>query len=161
MVGDVKQSIYQFRLADPGIFLEKYASYAIAENAQPQQGRKVFLSHNFRSGPEVISAVNDVFAACMSEAVGGLAYGEAEALREGVPHEPIAQAVEFHALEVQEDAYAEEAAYVADKILEMLKTGTAIRRDGEMKPVRPEDIVILLRSPGSVGRHFQRSLEAR
>ena len=161
MVGDVKQSIYQFRLADPGIFLEKYASYAIAEDAQPQQGRKVFLSHNFRSGPEVISAVNDVFAACMSEAVGGLAYGEAEALREGVSHEPIAQAVEFHALEVQEDAYAEEAAYVADKILEMLKTGTAIRRDGEMKPVRPEDIVILLRSPGSVGRHFQRALEAR
>ena len=50
LVGDVKQSIYQFRLADPGIFLEKYEAYAPAEDAQPGQGRKVLLSHNFRSG---------------------------------------------------------------------------------------------------------------
>jgi len=162
MVGDVKQSIYQFRLADPGIFLEKYQSYAPAENAEPGQGRKVFLSHNFRSGPEVIAAVNDVFSVCMTPKVGGLAYGEAEALREGIPHETLpGQAVELHALEIREDTYAEESAYVAQRIHDMLKNGEIIRREGVFSPVKPEDIVILLRSPGSVGSHFQRALEAK
>ena len=69
---DVKQSIYQFRLADPGIFLEKYHHYQSAEEAKPGQGRKVLLSHNFRSGGEVIEGVNDVFRTCMRPEVGGL-----------------------------------------------------------------------------------------
>ena len=74
MVGDVKQSIYQFRLADPGIFLEKYEKYVPAQQAEPGQGRKILLSHNFRSGAEVIDAVNDVFHTCMRPKVGGLTY---------------------------------------------------------------------------------------
>ena len=82
MVGDVKQSIYQFRLADPEIFVEKYNSYVPAEAAQPGEGRKVLLSSNFRSSAGVISAVNDVFSVCMSPQVGGLYYGEAEQLRD-------------------------------------------------------------------------------
>ena len=162
LVGDVKQSIYQFRLADPGIFLEKYHSYVPAEVAQPGQGRKVLLSHNFRSGGEVIAAVNDVFRCCMSPLVGGLAYGEEEALREGVPHDPLPDsAVELHALDIREDTYTEEAAYVAEKIQTMLQNGTFIRSRSGFRPVEPEDIVILLRSPGSVGSHFQQALEAR
>ena len=162
LVGDVKQSIYQFRLADPGIFLEKYHAFLPVEQSVPGEGRKVFLSHNFRSGPEVISAVNDVFGACMTPQVGGLQYGEAEALREGVPHDKLpGEAVELHVLEVQQDTYAEEAAYVADRIKAMLSSGEPIRADGGFRPVQPEDIVILLRSPGSVGSHFQRALEAR
>ena len=162
MVGDVKQSIYQFRLADPGIFLEKYESYVPAEEAEPNQGRKVMLSHNFRSGGEVIEAVNDVFASCMCPRVGGLHYGEAEALREGVPHEALPEpGVELYALEIREDTYAEEAAFVADRIKTMLRQKTLIRKDGKWKPVKPEDIVILLRSPGSVGAQFQRALESR
>ena len=162
MVGDVKQSIYQFRLADPGIFLEKYREYAYAQEAQPGQGRKVFLSHNFRSGGEIIEAVNSVFQRCMSQRVGDIAYGEAEALREGVPHEPLSgPAVELYGLEIQEDTYGEEAEFVARKIQSMLHSGTLIRKDGAMKPVEPEDIVILLRSPGSVGSQFQRALEAK
>lgn len=160
MVGDVKQSIYQFRLADPGIFLEKYRSYVPAEEAEPGQGRKVFLSHNFRSGPEVIEAVNDVFSACMTPRVGGLHYGDAESLREGIPHEPISQAVALHGIEIREDTYREEADYVAREIQKMLKSGVPVRKDGQLKPVEPEDIVILLRSPGSVGGHFQRALES-
>ncbi|MBQ2854564.1 MAG: helicase-exonuclease AddAB subunit AddA [Oscillospiraceae bacterium] len=162
MVGDVKQSIYQFRLADPGIFLEKYRGYVPAEDAQNGMGRKVFLSHNFRSGPEVISAVNDVFSCCMSPGVGGLHYGEAEALREGIPREKLPEpAVELHAIEIREDTYAEEAAYVADQIHRMLSSGSRIRKDGTLQRVSPEDIVILLRSPGSVGAQFRRALEAR
>jgi len=162
LVGDVKQSIYQFRLADPGIFLEKYHSYVDAENALPGQGRKVLLSHNFRSGQEVIEAVNDVFGACMRPKVGGLYYGEAESLREGIPHEPLPEpGVELYAIDVREATYEEEAAFVAQRISEMLKNGALIRREGGLKPVEPEDIVILLRSPGSAGGYFQRALEAR
>ena len=162
MVGDVKQSIYQFRLADPSIFLKKYEEYIPAEKATQGQGRKVFLSHNFRSSGEVIEGVNDVFHACMSPRVGGLRYGEAEALREGIPHEPLPDpAIELYGIEVREDTYAEEAAFVADRIQTMLQSGTLVRRDGQLKPVQPEDIVVLLRSPGSVGMQFQQALEKR
>ena len=162
LVGDVKQSIYQFRLADPGIFLEKYRAYVPVEEAKPKQGRKVLLSHNFRSGAEVIQGVNDVFRACMSPNVGGLRYGEAEALREGVPHVSLGEpGVELYALETKEDTYAEEAAFVAEQIKTMLREGKPVRSGSELRPVEPEDIVILLRSPGSAGACFQRALETR
>lgn len=160
MVGDVKQSIYQFRLADPGIFLEKYNTYATADTAAEGEGRKVLLSHNFRSGIEVIEGINDVFSACMSPKVGGLYYGEAEALREGVPHQPLPDAaVELLVLETDGDSYAEEAALTAGRIQEMLSTGTLVRDGDGFRPVKAEDIVILLRSPGSVGQEFQKALE--
>ena len=162
LVGDVKQSIYQFRLADPSIFLEKYQSYLPAEEAEPGEGRKVLLSHNFRSGPEIIEGANSVFQTCMSPRIGGLHYTAAEALREGVPHEPLPDpAVELYGIEVETDAYTEEAEFVADRIQTMLRSGTLIRKAGQLHPVEPEDIVILLRSPGSVGSHFQQALEAR
>lgn len=162
MVGDVKQSIYQFRLADPGIFLEKYQHYVPADEAQPGQGRKVLLSHNFRSGPEVIEAVNHVFRSCMTPRVGGLAYGEGEALREGISHGLLPDtAVELHALEIREDTYGEEAAFVAERIRTMLDSGTTVRDGDGLRSVTPDDIVILLRSPGSVGGYFQLALENR
>ena len=162
LVGDVKQSIYQFRLADPGIFLHKYSTYVPAEEADPGQGRKVLLSHNFRSGGEVIEGVNHVFASCMSPEVGGLYYGEGEALREGIPHKALPDSgVALYALEVREDTYAEEAAFVAEKIHSMLRQGTPVRDGDQFRPVKPEDIVILLRSPGSVGGDFKTALEAR
>ncbi len=162
MVGDVKQSIYQFRLADPGIFIEKYDSFVPAEQAQAGQGRKVLLSKNFRSGDEVLQAVNDVFSKSMSKQVGGLHYGEEEMLREGVPHVPLDEtAVELYGIQVQEDTYAEEADFVAQRI-ETLLDGTHKVRDGNsLRPIRPEDIVILLRSPGSVGGEFRYALEQR
>ena len=162
MVGDVKQSIYQFRLADPEIFLDKYAAYLPAEEAEPGQGRKIMLSSNFRSGPGVIKAVNDVFYDCMSVDVGGLDYGEAEALQEGIPHIPMDEPeIELHCLEVQEDTYAEEAAFVADRICELLDGTHHVRSGESLRPMKAEDIVILLRSPGSVGADFQDALEQR
>lgn len=162
LVGDVKQSIYQFRLADPSIFLEKYQSYAPAGEEEPLSGRKVLLSHNFRSGPEIIDGANGVFRSCMSPRVGGLHYTDAEALREGVPHEPLPDtAVELYGIEVESDAYAEEADFVAHRIQTMLREETPIRKEGGFRPVEPEDIVILLRSPGSVGSRFQQALEQR
>lgn len=160
MVGDVKQSIYQFRLADPKIFLKKYQTYADSDTAAEGCGRKVLLSHNFRSGPEIISCVNSVFRTTMRPKVGGLVYGEGEVLREGIPQPPLPdKAVELYAVEVQEDTYAEEASFVAERIRQMLENGTLVRKNGALTPVQPDDIVILLRSPGSAAAPFQIALE--
>ena len=162
MVGDVKQSIYQFRLADPAIFLKKYQEYAPAEKALPGDGRKVLLSRNFRSGGEILEAANDVFRRCMTQKVGGLDYGDAEALREGLPHEPLGEpGVELHVLTTAGDSYGQEAAFVAERVQELLDGSHMVRgRDG-LRPIEPEDIVILLRSPGSVGQDFQDALSAK
>ena len=160
MVGDVKQSIYQFRLADPGIFLEKYATYVPAQEALPGQGRKIMLSKNFRSGGDVLKSVNDVFACCMSEKVGGLVYGEDEALNEGVPHTPLGEPeVELWTIPVEETTYIEEAEFVAERISQLLDGSHLIREKDQLRPIRPEDIAILLRSPGSVGIYFQWALQ--
>ena len=160
MVGDVKQSIYQFRLADPGIFLDKYHRYEDAETAREGQGRKVLLSSNFRSGGAVLEAVNDVFRQCMSPSVGGLYYTDEEALNEGIPHIALGEPeVELHAIDVQEDTYDEEAAYVARRIKELLDGQHTVRHGDELRPIVADDIVILLRSPGSVGHHFVSALE--
>ena len=162
MVGDVKQSIYQFRLADPGIFLEKYHAYADADHATPGEGRRVMLSANFRSAGGVVEAVNHVFSACMSEQVGGLVYGENEALREGIPHIPNTEPeVELHTIDVKEDTYGEEAAFAAQRVCELLDGSHMVREGENLRPIRAEDIVILLRSPGSVGVRYQRALEER
>ena len=162
MVGDVKQSIYQFRLADPSIFTKKYNTYLPCANAKAGEGRKVVLSHNFRSSGGVISAVNDVFSACMTPTVGGLTYGLDEMLREGISHIPLQEPeVTLYGVDVESDTYAEEAVIVADKICKLLD-GTHCVRDGDaLRPIVPDDIVILLRSPGSVGGAFLYALQQR
>ncbi len=162
MVGDVKQSIYQFRLADPGIFIEKYDTFAPAETAEPGQGRKIQLSKNFRSSGSVIQAVNDVFRKCMSSRVGGLEYTEDEMLYEGLAHEPLGEPeVELYGVQVREDTYEEEAAFVAERVAQLLDGKHMVRKSDGLRPIRPEDIVILLRSPGSVGGEFQYALQKR
>lgn len=162
MVGDVKQSIYQFRLADPSIFLDKYQRYCSVTDAEPGKGRKVMLSKNFRSCGAVIEAVNAVFSDCMSSSVGGLDYGADEALYEGVSHMPVAETeVELHCLQIDTDTYAEEAAFTANKICQLLDGTHLIRDKDTLRPIKPEDIVILLRSPNSVGGEFRYALEER
>lgn len=162
MVGDVKQSIYQFRLADPGIFLDKYNRFSSVEQARPGDGRKIILSNNFRSGGGVIEAVNSVFGLCMRQNVGGLDYGEAETLREGIPHEPLPEPeTELHVLNVASDTYAEEADFVAGRIQELLDGTHMIRGEDGLRPIRPEDIVILLRSPKTSGWDFHYALQKR
>ncbi len=162
MVGDVKQSIYQFRLADPTIFLNKYNTFRDAETAEDGQDRKVLLSANFRSGGAVLRSVNDVFRLCMSPAVGGLHYGEDEALREGIPHADLGEEeVELWGIDVQADTYAEEASFVARRVLELLDGTHFVREKDRLRPIQPEDIAILLRSPGSLGHHYIRALEQR
>ena len=161
LVGDVKQSIYRFRLADPGIFLEKYATYAPAEDAREGEGRKILLSRNFRSGGAVLEATNDVFYRCMTEAVGDLNYTKDEALVEGIPHEPLGEPeVELHVLSTEEDTYGQEAAFVAERIAQLLDGSHFVRGKDGLRPIEAEDIAILLRSPGSVGQYYQDALSA-
>ena len=162
LVGDVKQSVYQFRLADPGIFLKKYAAFAPAGQAEAGQGRKVLLSRNFRSGGAILEAANHVFRTCMTARVGGLDYGDGEALQEGIPHIPLGEAeVELHAIPVERDTYAEEAAFAAERIAALLDGSHMIRGEEGLRPIKAEDIVILLRSPGSVGAQFRAALQRR
>lgn len=169
MVGDVKQSIYRFRLADPGIFLQKYKSYDAADAAAQGAPRKILLSENFRSRPEILSAVNHVFRTVMSEQVGDLTYGEQEALRAGRAFPPIgAPVVELHCMEPmagesEEDAPDKgrtEARFVAERIAALLADGTIEEADGK-RPVQPEDIVILLRSVNSAAPDYLNALRAK
>lgn len=75
MVGDIKQSIYRFRQADPGIFSEKSKTYT-TDGLQ----RKICLNKNFRSSSNILACINDIFNVCMSEDVGGVEYGVDERL---------------------------------------------------------------------------------
>lgn len=169
LVGDIKQSIYRFRLADPSIFLEKYHSYANQREAAEGEPCKILLSENFRSRPEILQAVNDVFRAVMSPEVGDLAYGDAEALRPGLTFPPAGKSVvELHCMEPIGDAEdgsapdkgQREASFVAGRIARLLREETIPEGDGT-RPIRPEDIVVLLRSVNSAAPDYLAALEAR
>lgn len=79
MVGDVKQSIYKFRMAKPALFMEKYNTYPTTD--APYQ--KVELNRNFRSSAEVLDGINQIFYALMGRNLGGIAYDDAAALHPG------------------------------------------------------------------------------
>ena len=96
----------------------------------------------------------------MSKRVGGLDYGPDEALREGIPHNALGEPeVEFWAVDVQQSTYTEEADFVANRIRELLDGTHYVRQGDTLRPIVAEDIAILLRSPGSVGKYYMDSLE--
>ena len=82
MVGDVKQSIYRFRLADAAIFMEKYHHYALGESQKTRQ--RIDLSQNFRSRESVLSGVNYIFRKIMKKSLGGIDYDDRAALYPGM-----------------------------------------------------------------------------
>ena len=159
MVGDVKQSIYRFRLADPGIFLEKYDSYPDEETAQPGEKARLILSRNFRSRAGVLETVNFLFRNLMSQELGELDYGDDEALYPGREFPPLPDpeepCVELNLLDVpaaeegdepgpKADRVRLEADYVARRIRELKQT--VLLSDGEgTRPARWKDFAILLR----------------
>ena len=172
-VGDVKQSIYRFRLADPTIFLEQYRRYPDAAEAEEGEPRRILLSQNFRSRKEVLDAANFVFSAIMSREMGEVEYGEAERLYFGASYLPPREdcLTEFHLLlPPQDDGEAEkvpaallEAQMAADRIAALLSEGFPVTDEdsGELRPCRAEDIVILMRSPGPRLRHYAKALMER
>jgi ATP-dependent helicase/nuclease subunit A len=157
MVGDVKQSIYRFRLADPSIFLEKYKSYADIGDGGGS-GRRIFMSANFRSKKGILDAVNFVFKNIMTEAFGEMDYTKREYLYPGRGDaRSDAPAVELDVLDMSvidtgEDEESPEktrteAAFVAGRIKALLDGGLAVT-DGEGNERRAAfgDFAVLLRS---------------
>jgi len=89
MVGDVKQSIYRFRRAEPELFNEKYNAFSQYDGVPNIGcgGVRIDLSHNFRSHPRVLNAVNFFFSQLMCEQVGEVNYDNAAALHPGFPED--------------------------------------------------------------------------
>lgn len=156
MVGDIKQSIYRFRLADPTLFLEKYQSFSRDEKAVQ---RCIDLGRNFRSVPVVLDAVNAVFSRAMTAEAAGMDYGEREKLYAGrqAPDDErwIGGPVEVDIVPTPSDeedddgstAFEKECRFIAGHIGELLASGRmAARKDGTLEPLSYRHIVVLLRS---------------
>lgn len=167
-VGDVKQSIYRFNLADPTIFLNKYTEYLPAEKAEEGQPRKIVLSDNFRSRPEITDFVNFVFTNIMSTKFGELDYGEEEMLRSSGTFPQVGDMpaeldiVDVGALDEEDELSRSEteAEYVAARVRKLLDSGMQVTgQDGKARRVRPGDIVILMRSPSGKTAEYLRALE--
>ena len=148
LVGDVKQSIYRFRLARPELFMEKYRTYREAG----ADACRIDLHRNFRSRAQVLAGVNDVFRQIMTEHPGEIVYDEDAALYPGAEFAQGADESflkpEFLLLEAESTArQREEAMLVGRRIREMV--GRAVvwdKEEGQYRPVRYGDIVILLRT---------------
>ena len=182
MVGDVKQSIYKFRLARPELFLEKYDTYQETGDLC-----RIDLAKNFRSRVQVVDAVNDVFSRIMSREIGGIAYDDKAALYPGATY-PAAEdpAYGSEALLIRKpekgeceesgtgEQHAEGAGVLVDydnvRQLEALAIAARIKQlkgslkvmeksTGELRRVRYSDMVILLRTTSGWDEEFKKILE--
>jgi ATP-dependent helicase/nuclease subunit A len=170
LVGDVKQSIYRFRLADPGIFIN-YKSQWEKEGAS---GRVLGLSENFRSHEGILNFVNALFAPLMRENLGGVAYDAAAHLRFGARDLRAALAtdgripppVELHlrrSVRKSQDEESEnasdaekEARMVCRRLLELKQQNVPILDGDARRALTWRDMVILLRSPrGKAGAYVK------
>lgn len=171
MVGDVKQSIYRFRLAEPNLFLAKYNRF---QRDGHSSGLRIDLAQNFRSRKEVLFATNYLFKQIMGVKVGEIEYDEAAELRVGAPYpedeaypaevllidqksakmESLAEsapesgtaAEEFDPIDLEKSQL--EARVMAAKIKELITEKKQVydTKTKSARPVMYRDIVILLRS---------------
>ncbi|MDO4973219.1 MAG: UvrD-helicase domain-containing protein [Eubacteriales bacterium] len=166
LVGDVKQSIYRFRLADPEIFNEKYRAWPDAECAAPDEARRILLRENFRSRQEVLEGANAVFSLCMSRSLGDVDYDENAALIPGAPYEGAGAKPELLLLRLPDteeggerpDKAALEAQFTAKVIRSLMERGLTVTDHGRQRPLRWGDIAILLRSANTAGGVYRRAL---
>ena len=180
MVGDVKQSIYRFRLARPELFMEKFATYDLEESKK----QRIDLHKNFRSRKEVLDFTNDIFYKIMAADLGNVVYDEAAALYCGAEYasaENMEAEVLLYETELDEEDEAVignsgvlpsgeklgnlnkhqlEARMVAERIKTLKETLLITDKETkELRPVRNSDIVILLRSLSGWGNDFVSVLE--
>ncbi len=161
MVGDVKQSIYKFRLARPELFLEKYHTYS----TEAGMLRRIDLSKNFRSRKEVIDTVNTVFEKIMRTELGGIAYDEAAALYAGAVYpdntgnESELLLFEKPGKEEEQNAKQIEALGIAKRIHKLKKEFLVTDKvTGQLRPVMYKDMVILLRTNSGWDEEFKEVL---
>ena len=154
LVGDLKQSIYRFRQADPSIFREKLDTWPLLEGeaarsrpAEGIPGRNALLAldANFRSAPEVVRGINFLFEQLMTPALGDTAYGDGQRLVCGAPGE-YAGSVEAQFL--PDDTAETDAAFIAKRIAELVASGEPVREGSATRPVQYEDLCILLAARG-------------
>ncbi|KOP79365.1 ATP-dependent helicase [Lysinibacillus sp. FJAT-14745] len=166
MVGDVKQSIYRFRLAEPKLFMRKYSEFLETPDLT---GMSIDLNANFRSRKEVLHATNYVFAQIMGERVGEILYDENASLKPAAPyddkevpvelvimHPPEEEALDEEvedsasdASEIEELKKSQyEARFIIDRIRQMMEDGTTVfdTKTKSERPLKYSDIVILMRS---------------
>jgi ATP-dependent helicase/nuclease subunit A len=171
MVGDVKQSIYRFRLAEPNLFLEKYHRFT---DDGDLSGLRIDLARNFRSRKEVLDGTNFLFKQIMGIKVGEIEYDQAAELRKGASYpEETPYPVELMLIDQSSDVDEEtesyelesgsaleemdpseleksqlEARVMANKIKELMasKSGVYQTKTNSARPLMYRDIVILLRS---------------
>ena len=172
MVGDVKQSIYRFRLADPGLFMQKYDQYKRSEH---NINWRVDLSTNFRCSQEIINAVNCLFTEIMSHELGELDYDDRVKLNYGanitkfndscvelciidgndglqeetaMPEEEatIDESLPAGDNDVPIDIIEKEALFVARRIKQLLTEEIFEPQTDTYRPVEYRDIVVLMRA---------------
>ncbi len=153
MVGDVKQSIYRFRLAMPKIFNDKRMSYSLYDEDNIDDRQKIILDMNFRSRKGICDYVNFVFSNIMSTKIGELEYNEDNYLNYGSDYKdtdvPCAQ---IKLVETKEDCdpFEYEAEQVAQMIIKKIESKEIIREGSIYRPINFGDIAILFRSTSNV-----------
>ncbi len=176
MVGDIKQSIYGFRLAMPEIFLGYKKSFKELKETYHEESALINLDRNFRSAPEVIDSVNYFFRLLMMEELGGIDYRSGEELVLGredlVPNEKNITCVDIIADDSSGDdfeadsapkrmkAAVTEARRIAHIIREMVDGGYTVPDKGGERPVRYSDFTILLRNAKNVVSYYTDELYA-
>ncbi|MGN0482632.1 MAG: helicase-exonuclease AddAB subunit AddA [Lachnospiraceae bacterium] len=167
MVGDVKQSIYRFRLARPELFMEKYETY----ETDGEKKQRIDLHKNFRSRKEIVETVNDVFFDIMQKDLGNVEYNEAAQLNCGATfperEDPNQFQTELLVCDPKEreetggSGFEMEAAMTAKRIQELMQTQKVTDKEtGELRPLRYSDIVILFRSFTGTADIYVEVLEA-
>lgn len=153
MVGDVKQSIYSFRMSRPELFMEKYHTYSLEDSGR----QRIDLHRNFRSRAEVLDSVNYIFRQLMHRELGGIEYDDHAALYPGAQFPPIPeQGEDPYRSELllldkkntgEDDAAQAEARMIARRIHELIRDGSVYDKETEtLRRIRYSDIVILARS---------------
>ena len=154
MVGDMKQSIYRFRMARPEIFMEKYRTY----KEESEDNALICLKQNFRSRNQVLDSTNTIFKQIMVPQIGGVVYDDEAALYPGAEYAPADGCETELCLAVTDKGNSEErrtaeAYMIADKIRYLM----ANFKVGE-RPLEYRDIVILLRSGSGVDEKLKEIL---
>lgn len=162
MVGDIKQSIYRFRMACPELFLEKLHRYSTEEG---QRDRLVCLSRNFRSRDVVLQGTNSIFEQIMQPKLGGVEYDEDARLRLGAEYpesgKRLAESVDVLAIDGKDDG-SYEGKLIAELIREYTGEENPLYVQGKdgYRPCGYGDIVILARSTKAIGQQIYDALAA-
>ena len=166
LVGDLKQSIYRFRQADPSIFREKLDRWPAlpggAARPRPPEGTAgqnalLALDANFRSAPQVVEGINFIFEQLMTPQLGDTAYGDGQRLVCGAPGD-YSGSVEAQFL--PDDEAEMDAAWIARRIEELVAAGEPVREGSTTRPVQYEDCCILLAARGDF-LAYEEALTAR